>query len=109
MLHISNFDDVACIVTGITVTNPAMVDRVRKQGQNLTVQDIAANLAAAIGNATDAAHAQAWEETNFGQAAPETQVDLEYYNDLASAWSLVASDRGIETLETLHMIEHLTH
>ncbi len=31
MLHISNFDDVACIIAGITVTNPAMVVRVRKQ------------------------------------------------------------------------------
>ena len=109
MLRISNFDDVACIITGITVTNPAMVDRIRKQARNLTVQDITANLAAAIGNATDAAHAQAWEESNFGQAAPETLVDLEYYNDLVSAWSLVASARGIGTLDTLHMFEHLAH
>ncbi len=109
MLHISNFDDVACIITGITVTNPAMVDRIRRQAFIHSDQEITAHLANAIANASDAGHAHAWEESNFGQAAPETQVDLEYYQDLVTAWSLVASERGIETLDALHCADHLAH
>ena len=102
MLHISNFDDVACIITGITVTNSAMVNRICKQALIQTDQEVTAHLANAITNASDSAHAHAWEESNYGFAAPETQVDLEYYQDLVSAWSLVASERGIETLDALH-------
>ena len=109
MLHISNFDDVACIITGVTVTNPALVIRIRKQAQNLTAQEIAANLCAAIGNASDAANSNEWEESNYGQAAPESQVDLEYYQDLVSAWSLVASERGIETIDARHFADYFIH
>lgn len=109
MQHISNFADVACIITGITVTNPTMVDRIRRQAHKLSIQEITANLAAAIGNGTDATHPHAWQEINYGQAAPETQVDLEYYQDLVSAWSLVASERGIERLDALHFADCLIH
>ena len=109
MLHISNFDDAACIINGITDTNPAMVNRIRRQALIQSDQEIAAHLANAIANASDAAHAHAWEESNFGQAAPATQFDLEYYQDLVPAWNLVASERGIETLGALHLADQLTH
>lgn len=109
MLHISNFDDVACIITGTTITNPAMVHRIRRQALNHSDPEITAHLANAIANASDAAHASAWEECNFGEAAPETQVDLEYYHDLVSAWSLIATERGIETFDTLHFTDHFVH
>ena len=109
MLQISSFDDVACIITGITVTNPAMVDRIRKQAMIHSDQEITAHLTNAIANALDAAHAHAWEENNYGQAAPETQVDREYCQDRVSAWSLVASERRIETLDAPHFADHLIH
>lgn len=101
MLHISNFDDVACITTGITVTNPAMVARIRAQSAYLTDYDIAAHLGNAIASSTDAAHSLAWEESQFGEARAETLVDAEYFDDLVAAWSLIASERGIDSLDGL--------
>jgi hypothetical protein len=65
------------------------------------------HLAKAVANASDAAHSHAWEQSSFGLAAPETQVDLEYNKDLICAWSLVASERGIETLDALRFADHL--
>ena len=109
MLHISNFDDVACIITGITVTNPAIVDRIRKHALMHSAREIKAHLANAIANASDAAHTFAWETSNYGQATSETQVDLEYYRDIVSAFSLVTSERGIETLDALHFNDNLIH
>lgn len=109
MLHTSNFDDVACIISGITVANPAMVNRIRRQALIHSDQEITAHLASAIANASDALHAHTWKESNYGQATPETLIELEYYQDLVSAWSLVTSERGIETLDTLHFADHLVH
>ena len=109
MLHISNFDDVACVITGITVTTPAMVNRIRNQALIQSDQEVTAHLANAIANASDAAHTFAWETSNYGQAASETQVDLEYYRDLVSAWIMVASERGIETLDARQFADHLVH
>lgn len=99
MLHYSNFDDVACITTGITVTNPALIARLRGQATHLSAADIAAHLAGAIANATDAAHALAWEEHQFGEGRPETQVDCEYFVELVAAWSLIASEHQIASLD----------
>ena len=101
MLHISNFDDVACITTGIAINNPAMVARLRAQAHHLPASDIAAHLAGAIANATNAAHARAWEEDQFGEARPETQVDHEYFEELVAAWSLIASEHQITSLDAL--------
>ena len=84
MLHYSNFDDVACITNGITVTNPAMVARIRAQSAHLTDYDIAAHLGNAIASSTDAAHSLAWEESQFGEARAETLVDAEYFDDLVA-------------------------
>jgi len=61
MQIISAFDDIACVTTGITVTNPAMVARIQIQSAPLSDYEIAAHLASAIASATDAAHARAWE------------------------------------------------
>ena len=109
MLHISNFDDAACIINGITDTNPAMVNRIRNQALIQSDQEITAHLANAIANASDAADAHAWERSNYGGAAPETLVDHEYYEDLVSAWSMVASEREIETFGALHFADHWVH
>ena len=101
MLHFSNFDDVACITTGITVTNPAMVARIRAQSACLTDYEIAAQLGNAIASSTEAAHSLAWEESQFGEARAETLVDAEYFDDLVAAWSLIANERGIDSLDGL--------
>ena len=101
MLHFSAFDDVACITNGITVTNPAMVARIRGQAAHLSEYDIAAHLSNAIASSTDAAHNRAWEHSQFGEASAETLVDAEYYEELVAAWSLIASERGIDCLDGL--------
>lgn len=101
MLHFSNFDDVACITTGITVTNPAMVARIRAQSADSSDYEIAAHLANAIASSNDAAHARAWEESQFGEARAETLVDAEYFEDLVAVWSLIASEHGIDSLDGL--------
>ena len=99
MLHTSNFDDVACITTGISITNPAMLARLRAQAGKLSSSDIAAHLGNAITNAADAAHMLAWEQEQFGEGHPETQVDCEYFEDLVAAWSLIASERQVASLD----------
>jgi hypothetical protein len=103
MLHYSNFDDVACITNGITVTNPAMVARIRAQAAHLSDYDIAAHLSNAIASSTDAAHALAlaWEQSQLGESSAETLVDAEYFEELVAAWSLIASERGIDSLDGL--------
>jgi hypothetical protein len=101
MLHYSNFDDVACITNGITVTNPAMVARIRSQAEHLSDYEIAAHLSNAIASSTDAAHAFAWEQSQLGEASAETLVDAEYFEELVAAWSRIASERGIDGLDGL--------
>ena len=101
MLHYSNFDDVACITNGITVTNPAMVARIRAQSATMSDYEIAAHLGNAIASSTDAAHALAWEQGQLGEASAETLVDAEYFEELVAAWSLIASERGIDSLDGL--------
>jgi len=99
MQIISAFDDIACVSTGITLTNPAMVARIQIQSAPMTDYEIAAHLANAIASATDAAHARAWEESQFGEARAETLVDHEYFEDLVAAWSMVATQREIDSLD----------
>lgn len=92
-------DDVACALTDITATNPHMVARLRRQALAMPPCEIAAHLANAIANALDAAHARSWEESRYGFASAETQVDHEYFAELVAAWSLVAGEQGITSLE----------
>ena len=101
MQIISAFDDIAFVTTGITVTNPAMVARIQIQSAPMTDYEIAAHLANAIASATDAGHARAWEESQFGEAHAETLVDHEYFEDLVAAWSMVATQREIDSLDGL--------
>ena len=101
MLHFSAFDDVACITNGITVTNPAMVARIRSHAAHLSDYDIAAHLSNAIASSTDAAHAFAWEQNLFGEASAETLVDAEYFEELVAAWSRIANERGIDSFDGL--------
>ena len=97
----SAFDDVVCVITGITVTNPAMVARIQIQSASMTDYEIAAHLANAIASATDAGHARAWEESQFGEVRADTLVDAEYYEDLVAVWNLVATQREIDSLDGL--------
>ena len=101
MLHILNFDDVACIATGIAITNPAMLARIRAHAATLSDYEIAAHLGNAIVSSTDAAHTFAWEQSQFGEVRAETQVDVEYFGDLVAAWSLVAAECGIASFDSL--------
>ena len=60
-----------------------------------SIRQIAARLADAITDAADAAHTRAFEEAQFGEASADAIVDCEYYDDLAAAWSLVASEHQL--------------
>ena len=101
MFYTSAFDEFACVSCGITVTNPAMVARIRAQAAKMSDYEIAAHLANAIDSSTDAAHAFAWEQSQFGEASAETLVDAEYFEELVATWSLIASERGIDSLDGL--------
>lgn len=109
MLHFSNFDDVACITNGIAVTNPSMVTRIRNQASNLSEYEIAAHLGNAIASAADAGHNLAWEECQYGESRAETLVDQEYFEELAAAWSLVASEHHLDSLDGLFAEDALVH
>ena len=101
MSYTSAFDEFACVPCGITVTNPAMVARIRAQAAALSDYDIAAHLGNAIASSTDAAHAYAWEKSQLGEASAKTLVDAEYFEELVAAWSMIASERGIDSLDGL--------
>jgi len=101
MQIISAFDDFAASTAGIAITNPAMVARIQLQSATMSDYEITAHLANAIASATDAAHARAWEESQFGEASAETLVDHEYFEDLVAAWTLVATERAIDSFDAL--------
>lgn len=95
MFHLASFDEIAGIAHGIEITNPAMVARIRNAADSLNRYEISARLANAITEAADAAHARAFEESQFGEASADAIVDCEYYDELAAAWSLVASEHQL--------------
>ena len=95
MFTLTSFDEIAGIAHGVETTNPAMVARIRRAADTLSRYEIAARLADAITEAADAAHVRAFEEAQFGQASADAIVDCEYYDDLAAAWSLVASEHQL--------------
>jgi hypothetical protein len=72
-----------------------MVERIRRAADNMGRHEIAARLGQAITEATDAAHARDFEQAQFGEASADAIVDCEYYDDLAAAWSLVASEHQL--------------
>ena len=76
---------------------------------NVTDCEIAAHLANAIASATDAGHARAWEESQFGEVRAEPLVDHEYFEDLFATWSLVAIQREIDSLGGLLTEEMSVH
>ena len=109
MLHYSNFDDVACITTGIAITNPCLVNRIRNQAADLSDYEIAAHLANAIASATDAGHSLAWEASQYGESSAETLVDHEYFEELAAAWSMVAIEHQIDSFDVLYAEDASIH
>lgn len=98
MHQTANFSGPARAAFGTCESNPAIAHRIRTQARYLPASEITAHLHNAIANATDAAHAHAWEVSLFGNAACDTEVDLEYYRDLVHAWSLVATERAIGSI-----------
>ena len=92
---LTSFDDIAGIAHGIETTNPCMVERIRRAADSMGRHEIAARLGQAITEATDAAHARDFEQAQFGEASADAIVDCEYYDDLAAAWSLVASEHQL--------------
>jgi hypothetical protein len=69
--------------------------RIRRAADKLSHYEISAHLANAITGAADAAHARAWEESNFGEASADAIVDAEHHDELAAAWSLVAAEHQL--------------
>ncbi len=76
----------------IEFTNPAIVARIRRMAETMTPHEIA------ILEAADAAHLRSFEEASFGEASADAIVDAEYSDDLAAAWSLVATEWQIVDL-----------
>jgi hypothetical protein len=101
MFHLASFDEIAGVTHGIEVTNPSMVARIRRAADSLNRCEIAARLAQAITEAADAAHTRDFEEAQFGEASADAIVDCEYYEELASAWSLVAAEHQLITPESI--------
>jgi len=101
MYNLTHFDELAGPGHGIEAINPGMVARIRAQAAGLDPYQIAARLADAVTNAADAAHSRSWEESQFGDASPDAIVDQEYYEELASAWSLVAIEHQLISPETI--------
>lgn len=95
MFTLTSFDEIAGIAHGIETTNPCMVERIRRAADSLNRHEIAARLADAITEANDAGHVRAFEEAQFGEASADAIVDCEYYDDLAAAWSLIASEHQL--------------
>lgn len=101
MYSLSSYHEIAGIAHGIDITNPGMVARIRRAADDLTAYEIAAQLADAVRQAADADHARAYEEAHFGEASADAIVDAEYYEELVAAWSLVASEHQLCSVETL--------
>ncbi|RVT38675.1 hypothetical protein [Sphingobium algorifonticola] len=109
MFQFAQFDEIAGIAHGIEITNPAMVARIRRAADSLKPHEIAAYLASAITEAADAAHARAYEEDLFGEASADAIVDAEYHDELAEAWSLVASEHQIASFASLGIRDGAIH
>ncbi len=62
MFTLTSFDDIAGIAQGVEITNPNMVERIRRAADSLNRHEIAAHLGQAITEATDAAHVRDFEE-----------------------------------------------
>ena len=101
MFHLASFDEIAGVAHGIEVTNPWLVARIRRAAENLNAYEIAARLGQAITEATDAAHARDFEQAQFGEASADAIVDCEYYDELAAAWSLVASEHQLISADAI--------
>lgn len=101
MNALTNFDDVAGIANGILFSNPHLVSRLRRTAENLNHYEIAAHLCNAITSAADAAHARSYEEEYLLEASAETIADYEYYHDLAAAWSVIATEHQLSSLDTI--------
>src|SRR3546814_10120282 len=84
-----------------------MVARIRRVADTLNRYEIAARLADAITDAADAVHTRAFEEAQFGEASADAIVDCEYYDDLAAAWSLVASEHQLRMEEHTSELQSL--
>ena len=109
MNALTSFTDVAGISHGILYSNPHLVSRIRKQAENLDHYEIAAHLGNAISGAADAAHARSYEEDYLMDASPETIADYEYFHDLAAAWSIVATEHQLTSLETIFANDGSVH
>ena len=109
MFTLTSFNDIAGIAHGIETTNPCMVERIRRAADNMGRHEIAARLGQAITEATDAAHARDFEQAQFGEASADAIVDCEYYDDLAAAWSLIAGEHQLVSLEALYTRDGSVH
>ncbi len=109
MYHLASFDEIAGVAHGIEVTNPWLVERIRRAADSLNRYEIAARLAQAITEAADAAHVRAFELDQFGEASADAIVDCEYQDELAAAWSLVAAEHQLITPETIHAHDGSVH
>lgn len=109
MFNLTSFNEIAGVSHGIEAINPCMVARIRRAADALTRYEIAARLADAITEAAAAAHTRAWEESQFGEASADTIVDCEYFDELAAAWSLVASEHALISPETILAYDGSVH
>jgi len=81
----------------IDILNPLLVARIRRAADTLNAYEISAQLHDAIAEAAHARDVAHWEEYQLGQASADAIVECEYHDELAAAWSLVASEHRLIT------------
>jgi len=109
MITFTQFDEMSGPGHDIEIVNPDMVTRLRAQADSLNRYQIAAQLADAVTAAADAAHTCRWQEQLYGQASPDAIVDHEYYDEMVSAWTLIAAEHQLMNLDTLFAHDGSVH
>lgn len=109
MFAFAQFDEMSGHSQDIDIVNPAMVNRLRAQADNLDRYQIAAQLSDAVAAAADAARTCRWQAQASGEASPDAIVDQEYYDDLVSAWTLIAAENQLMNLDTLFAYDGSVH
>jgi hypothetical protein len=105
----TQFDAVSGFSHDIEAVNPAMVSRLRAQAASLDRYQIAAQFADSVTAAADAAHTRRWQEQCYGEASPDAIVDQEYYDELVTAWSLIAVEHQLISPETILLNDGSLH
>ena len=76
-----------------------LITRLRNAAETMSNIQIGNLLVCSIQNALDAQHCRDAEIAYGNPVSDDTAADVEYYTELACAWSVIARERGIDSLE----------